>query len=113
MTSSRLLLLGSLAVVASTLHGQATAPAEASAPIAKPNVLIVLCDDLRADHLSVTGHPHLKTPNIDRVAKEGVLFSNAFCTTSLCSPSRASILSGLYAHKHGVRDNFTEFPPDL
>lgn len=78
-----------------------------------PNVLVVLCDDLRWDSLGCAGHPHLKTPNIDRLAKEGVLFANAFCTTSLCSPSRASILSGLYAHTHGVTDNFTEFPSDL
>ncbi|MEZ0388259.1 MAG: sulfatase-like hydrolase/transferase, partial [Verrucomicrobium sp.] len=82
-------------------------------PPARPNVLFILCDDLRWDHLSCAGHPHLKTPNIDRLAKEGVRFQNAFCTTSLCSPSRASILSGQYAHKHGVRDNFTEYPKDL
>ncbi|RBP46183.1 arylsulfatase A-like enzyme [Roseimicrobium gellanilyticum] len=120
MTFSRRLLFSySLVVLAGILpaFGQSPAGAPASAPAAapatRPNVLIVLCDDLRADHLSVTGHPHLKTPNIDRVAKEGVLFQNAFCTTSLCSPSRASILSGLYAHKHGVRDNFTEFPAEI
>src|SRR5262249_28313877 len=57
--------------------------------------------------------PHLKTPHIDRLAKEGVYFRNAFCTTSLCSPSRASILSGLYAHAHQGLDNFTEYPKDL
>ena len=56
---------------------------------------------------------HVKTPNIDRLGKEGVYFRNAFCTTSLCSPSRASILSGLYAHSHGVHNNFTEYPNDL
>jgi len=78
-----------------------------------PNVLLILCDDLRWDALSCAGHPHLKTPNIDRLASEGVHFKNAFCTTSLCSPSRASILSGLYAHTHGVRDNFTEFPDKI
>jgi N-acetylglucosamine-6-sulfatase len=55
----------------------------------------------------------LKTPNIDRLAREGVRFANMFCTTSLCSPSRASILTGLYAHTHGVRDNFTELPTNL
>ncbi|MFZ4764232.1 MAG: sulfatase [Roseimicrobium sp.] len=83
------------------------------APTAKPNVLLVLCDDLRWDHLSCAGHPHLKTPHIDRIANEGVRFANAFCTTSLCSPSRASILSGVYAHTHGVTNNFTDFPAEL
>lgn len=89
----------------------ATSPA--ATPASKPNLLIVLCDDLRWDHLSIAGHEHLKTPNIDRIGKEGVHFANAFCTTSLCSPSRASILSGVYAHRHGVVNNFTEFPADL
>jgi arylsulfatase A-like enzyme len=78
-----------------------------------PNVLFILCDDLRWDALGCTGNPHVKTPHIDRLAQEGVLFQNAFCTTSLCSPSRASILSGLYAHTHKVTNNFTEFPKDL
>jgi arylsulfatase A-like enzyme len=79
----------------------------------RPNVVFILCDDLRWDCLGVAGHPHMKTPNIDRLAKEGVYFKNAFCTTSLCSPSRASILSGKYAHAHGVVNNFTEYPVDL
>ena len=76
----------------------------------RPNVLFVLCDDLRPDALGCYGSKHVKTPNIDRIASEGVLFQNSFCTTSLCSPSRASILSGLYAHAHGVTNNFTEYP---
>ncbi len=76
----------------------------------KPNVLFILCDDIRWNAMSCAGHPTLKTPNIDRIANEGVRFANTFCTTSLCSPSRASILTGLYAHTHGVRDNFTELP---
>lgn len=81
--------------------------------VARPNVLFILCDDLRWDTLGYAGHPYLKTPHIDRLAREGVNFKNAFCTTSLCSPSRASILSGLYAHTHGVTNNFTEFPTAL
>ena len=80
--------------------------------VQRPNVVFILTDDMRWDAMSVAGHPHLKTPNIDRLAAEGVRFKNAFCTTSLCSPSRASLLSGVYAHTHGVRDNFTEFPAD-
>jgi arylsulfatase A-like enzyme len=79
----------------------------------RPNVLVIITDDQRADCLSCAGHPHLKTPHIDRLAQEGVRFRNAFCTTSLCSPSRATILSGLYASKHGVTNNFTEYPVDL
>ena len=89
--------------------GLASAVAEEVKP-AKPNVLFILCDDIRWNAMSCAGHPTLKTPNIDRIAREGVRFANMFCTTSLCSPSRASILTGLYAHSHGVRDNFTELP---
>jgi N-acetylglucosamine-6-sulfatase len=76
----------------------------------KPNVLFILCDDLRPDALGCYGSKHVKTPHIDQLASEGVRFANTFCTTSLCSPSRASILSGLYAHTHGVTNNFTEYP---
>jgi N-acetylglucosamine-6-sulfatase len=76
----------------------------------RPNVLFILTDDQRADAIGLGGSRHLKTPYIDRLGKEGVHFRNAFCTTSLCSPSRASILSGMYAHAHGVTNNFTEYP---
>jgi arylsulfatase A-like enzyme len=79
----------------------------------QPNVVIILTDDQRWDALSFAGNPHLKTPNIDKLAEEGLFFKNYFCTTSLCSPSRASILSGQYAHAHGVVNNFTEYPVDL
>lgn len=78
-----------------------------------PNVLFILCDDLRPDALGCYGSEHVKTPRIDALAADGVRFANAFCTTSLCSPSRASILTGLSAHRHGVRNNFTELPPSL
>ena len=85
----------------------------ASATPRRPNVLVILTDDQRADAIGLGGSRHLKTPNIDRLGREGVYFRNAFCTTSLCSPSRASILSGLYAHAHGVTNNFTEYPVKL
>src|SRR5689334_19394066 len=78
-----------------------------------PNILFILLDDLRWDAVGYAGHPYLKTPHIDSIANEGVNFRNAFSTTSLCSPSRASLLSGLYAHKHGVTNNFTEFPSSV
>lgn len=93
----------------------AAAPAGSSAEGAMrpPNVLFILTDDQRADAIGLTGAPHPATPHIDRLGREGVYFRNAFCTTSLCSPSRASILSGRYAHQHGVVDNFTEYPANL
>src|SRR5437588_3404978 len=69
----------------------------------RPNIVFVLLDDLRWDALSCTGHPFVKTPNIDRIAKEGATFRNAFVTTPLCFPSRASFLTGQYAHKHGIK----------
>lgn len=78
-----------------------------------PNVVFILTDDMRWDCMSLAKHPYLKTPHIDRLANEGIYFRNSFCTTSLCSPSRASILSGLYAHSHGVQNNFTEYPVTL
>lgn len=79
----------------------------------RPNILLILTDDHRADALSCKGHPFLKTPNLDRLAEDGVDFENAFVTTSLCSPSRASILTGLYAHSHGVVDNYHPVRDDL
>ena len=84
-----------------------------AAPSPQPNVLVILTDDQRWDAMSCAGHPLLKTPNMDRLAAEGARFANMFVTTSLCSPSRASILSGLYAHRHGVLNNFTEYPDSL
>jgi N-acetylglucosamine-6-sulfatase len=72
-----------------------------------PNIIFILTDDHRWDALSSMGHPVIQTPNLDRLAKEGIMFSNAFVTTSLCSPSRASFLTGQYAHRHGVVTNHT------
>ena len=81
-------------------------------PGAKPrNVIFILVDDHRYDALGYLGHPFLKTPNLDRLAAQGVHFANAFVTTSLCSPSRASILTGLYMNRHGVVDNNNPVPP--
>ena len=71
----------------------------------KPNFLIVLIDDLRFDELGICGHPYMKTPHIDRIGHEGAMFTSAFHTTPLCSPNRASILTGQYAHNHGVETN--------
>ena len=74
------------------------------------NVIFILSDDHRYDVMSFLGHPWVKTPEMDKMAKEGVYFKNAMVTTSLCSPSRASILTGLYMHNHGVVDNNVPTP---
>lgn len=81
------------------------APPALHAGDSRPNVVFVLVDDLRWDALGCVGHPFVKTPNVDRLAREGVLFRNAFTTTPLCSPSRGSFLTGQYVHTHGIRDN--------
>jgi N-acetylglucosamine-6-sulfatase len=82
----------------------------AAAQDARPNVLFILMDDLRFDELGCTGHPFVKTPHIDRLAREGAMFRGAFATTPLCSPSRACFLSGRYAHAHGITDNTDRSP---
>ncbi len=69
------------------------------------NVVFILSDDHRYDAMGFLGHPFLETPNMDRMASGGAHLRNAFVTTSLCSPSRASILTGRYAHNHRVVDN--------
>ena len=66
----------------------------------RPNIIFFLTDDQRNDFLGCTGHPLVKTPNIDGLATRGVLFENAFVTTSICAASRASLLTGLYERTH-------------
>lgn len=71
----------------------------------RPNIVFVLVDDLRFDELGCTGHPFAQTPHIDSLARGGMLFRNAFAVTPLCSPSRATFLTGQYPHVHGIVDN--------
>lgn len=71
----------------------------------RPNFVVVLVDDLRWDGVSATGHPFVETPAVDQLAREGITFRNAFVTTPLCSPSRASFLTGRYVRSHGIIDN--------
>ena len=69
----------------------------------KPNIIFILTDDQRYDEIGAVGNfPWLVTPNLDKLLKEGINFENAFVTTSLCGPSRASFLTGTYANRHGV-----------
>ncbi len=82
---------------------------------AKPkNILVILTDDHRYDAMGfMKAQSFGDTPTLDRLAREGVHFRNAFVTTALCSPSRASIFTGLYAHQHRVVDNNHPIPPGL
>ncbi len=77
----------------------------------RPNLLFILTDDHRFDALGCTGNPIVQTPQIDRLAREGVRFTNAFVTTSICCTSRASIFTGQYARRHGINDFGTPFTP--
>jgi len=81
-------------------------------PRKRPNMVFFLTDDQRWDGMSCAGNPVLETPNMDRIAAEGIRFENAFVTTSLCGPSRASFLTGKYAHIHGVRLNGQSLPAE-
>ncbi len=85
----------------------------AVAPARRPNFLVLLTDDQRADCLSCAGHPVLETPHIDALAKGGVRFTNAFVTTAICCVSRASLVTGRYARSHRVPDFGTPLPPDV
>ncbi len=71
----------------------------------RPNVIFVMTDDQRWDAMSCAGNRILKTPNMDRLAEGGIRFTQAFATNPLCSPSRGTILTGLYSHAHGVTTN--------
>lgn len=84
----------------------------ATAPPGSPNLLVIFSDDHRADHLGLTGEvPFLQTPELDALASEGVLFDHAYVTTALCSPSRATLLTGQYASRHGVQNNLSAWIP--
>src|SRR6185295_9078200 len=81
----------------------ATAPARsAEAAASRPNILFIMSDDQAAHALSCYGSRINQTPNLDRIAREGMLFRNAFVVNSICTPSRATLLTGKYSHLNGV-----------
>jgi arylsulfatase A-like enzyme len=79
----------------------------------RPSIVFLMSDDQSYGTMGHEGVSWMRTPGMDRLAAEGARFTRAFVTTSLCSPSRASFLSGRWARSHGVLDNQTAFPPDL
>src|SRR5699024_4309149 len=74
-----------------------------------PNIIWILADDHAAHAISAYGSKINVTPNIDRIAREGALLESLFTTNSICTPSRASLLTGTYSHVHGAAGIFTEF----
>jgi N-acetylglucosamine-6-sulfatase len=103
-----------LAAAQPLIAEQAAVQPLARLPGMKPrNIVLMVTDDHRHDAIGFAGHPFLKTPHLDSLARGGAQVKNAFVTTSLCSPSRASILTGLYAHRHRVIDNNNPVPPGL
>ena len=87
----------------SQLSGRSAAAAK------RPNIIFLLTDDQRADAMGCAGNPIIHTPNIDGMAKNGVLFKNAFVTTSICASSRASIFAGQWTRRHKINDFGTHF----
>ncbi|MEM7560468.1 MAG: sulfatase-like hydrolase/transferase, partial [Planctomycetota bacterium] len=68
----------------------------------RPNLILIIADDMNWDDCGVYGHPSIRTPNIDRLAVEGMKFEHAYLTCSSCSPSRSSIITGKYPHNTGA-----------
>lgn len=87
----------------------ALAPRAARVANPRPNIVFVLADDHAAQALGCYGSPVAHTPNLDRLAREGMRFERAFCGNAICAPSRASILTGVHSHVHGVIDNAATF----
>jgi N-acetylglucosamine-6-sulfatase len=92
-------------LAAALLAAAACGGQESRSTAARPNVVVIVVDDARWDDFGFAGHPFVQTPAVDRLAREGTRFLNAFATTPLCSPSRAAILTGQYAHTNGIIDN--------
>ncbi|MEM7583439.1 MAG: sulfatase-like hydrolase/transferase [Acidobacteriota bacterium] len=95
-------LLGCASVPSSPERAGSDTAAASQRP---PNIVVVLSDDQRYDTLGMNGHPFIETPNIDRLARQGVRFDNSFVITSLCQPSRATLLTGRYTHRTQVTAN--------
>ena len=98
-------------LIAGLLASLTAFPAAAAPTGVKPNILFILTDDQRWNTLSCMGDTNILTPNIDRLAQDGVLFQNHFVTTSICCCSRASIITGQYMRRHGIGDFGTPFTP--
>jgi arylsulfatase A-like enzyme len=91
--------------LAAWLAGLGVTRAAAPQPPRQPNILFLVADEYRHDCLGVAGHPIVKTPNLDRLAQQGIRFTHAYVASPVCSPSRATLFTGRYPQIHGVIQN--------
>jgi len=95
------------------LAGGAARPLTAATKPAPPNVVLIISDDQAWGDYSFMGHPHVRTPNLDRLASQSLCFTHGYVPSSLCCPSLASIISGRYPHQHGVTSNDPPIPAGM
>jgi len=100
-------IVGSTSILLAILTGCSSSQAPETTPSStdRPNILFVMTDDHTHHQMSLTGNALIHTPNMDRLAAEGVWFKNAFCTNSLCAPARATILTGCFSNVNGITGN--------
>ena len=79
----------------------------------RPNILLIMADQMAADCIGAVGHPTVKTPNLDRLAEGGTLFENAYCASPVCAPSRAALATGQLIRNCGVYDNGAELSAEI
>ena len=96
-----------LAVIALAAHRSIAPAAE------PPNVVLIISDDQAWTDYCFMGHPHVRTPHLDRLARESLTFRRGYVPSSLCCPSLASIITGLYPHQHRVTSNDPPLPPGM
>lgn len=101
----RILILGLGTLLAASCSSPESSGARGGADSARPNILVIISDDHGSQAISAYGSKLNQTPNLDRLAKEGMLFRNCLVTNSLCGPSRAAILTGKYSHRNGFYSN--------
>lgn len=107
LASLLILLCGQLATSA------VGAPSNESHPSSPPNIVLIISDDQAWTDFGFMGHPHIQTPNLDRLANESLTFTHGYVPSSLCCPSLASIVTGLYPHEHKVTSNDPSAPPGM